>query len=76
MSGDQTKDPSRPWPDDRPQVDLGVLTIDTPVPDTLLVQKNLLFLPTGLCDGIELSEDRFPVIRSKVYGQAFARRTG
>ena len=74
--GDQTKDPSQPWPDDRPLVDLGVLTLDTPVPDALQVQKNLLFLPINLPDGIELSDDRLPVIRSKVYGLAFARRTG
>jgi catalase len=74
--GDQTNDPSQPWPDDRPLVDLGVLTLDTPVPDTLQVQKNLLFLPINLPDGIELSDDRFPVVRSKVYGEAFARRTG
>jgi catalase len=74
--GDQTKDPSQPWPDDRPLVDLGVLTLDTPVPDFLQVQKNLLFLPINLPDGIELSDDRFPVVRSKVYGEAFARRTG
>ena len=72
-AGDQTQDPSQPWPDDRKVVDLGVLTLDTPV-DTLEVQKNLLFLPTHLTDGIELSDDRLPVIRSEVYALAFARR--
>jgi catalase len=71
--GDQTKDPSQPWPTDREVVDLGVLTLDTPV-DTLEVQKKLLFLPTHLTDGIELSDDRLPVLRSEVYVQAFARR--
>jgi len=72
-AGDQTKDPSRPWPDDRKVVDLGVLTLDTPV-DTLEAQKKLLFLPSRLTDGIELSDDRLPVIRSEVYVLAFARR--
>jgi catalase len=72
-AGDQTKDPSQPWPADRKAVDLGVLTLDTPV-DTLEAQKKLLFLPTHLTDGIELSDDRLPVIRSEVYVLAFARR--
>jgi catalase len=71
---DQTKDPSQPWPDDRKVVDLGVLTLDKPVADSLEAQKNLLFLPNRLTDGIELSDDRLPVIRSEVYVLAFARR--
>lgn len=71
--GDQTKDPSQPWPEDRKVVDLGILTLDTPV-DTLEVQKRLLFLPNRLTDGIELSDDRLPDIRSEVYVLAFARR--
>jgi len=71
--GDQTQDPSQPWPEDRKVVDLGVLTLDTPV-DTLEAQKKLLFLPNRLTDGIELSDDRLPVIRSEVYVLALARR--
>ena len=72
--GDQTKDPSQPWPDSRKVVELGVLTLDTPVADSLKAQKKLLFLPTRLTDGIELSDDRMPVIRSEVYALSFARR--
>jgi catalase len=55
-------------------VDLGVLTLDTPVADSLEAQKKLLFLPNRLTDGIELSDDRLPVIRSEVYALSFARR--
>jgi len=73
-TGDQTQDPSQPWPGDRKVVDLGVLTLDKPVADTLEAQKKLLFLPTRLTDGIEISDDRLPVIRSEVYALAFARR--
>jgi len=72
--GDQTQDPSKPWPDDRQVVDLGVLTLDKPAVDSLEAQKTLLFLPNRLADGIELSDDRLPVIRSEVYVSAFARR--
>jgi len=72
-AGDQTSDPSKPWPDNRKVVDLGVLTLDQPA-DTLEVQKKLLFLPTRLTDGIELSDDRLPVIRAGAYALSFARR--
>jgi catalase len=73
-AGDQTSDPSKPWPDNRKVVDLGVLTLDKPVADSLEVQKKLLFLPTRLTDGIELSDDRLPVIRAEAYALSFARR--
>ena len=75
-AGDQTKDPSQPWPDNRKVVDLGVLTLDMPVADTLAAQKKLLFLPTRIPDGIELSDDRLPVIRAGAYALSFARRGG
>jgi catalase len=73
-ASDQTKDPSKPWPDNREVVDLGVLTLDKPVADSLEAQKKLLFLPTRLTNGIELSDDRLPVIRAKAYALSFARR--
>ncbi|MBV8063360.1 MAG: catalase family peroxidase, partial [Nevskia sp.] len=62
-AGDQTKDPSQPWPDSRKLVELGVLTLDKPVADSLEAQKKLLFLPTRLTDGIELSDDPLPAVR-------------
>jgi catalase len=55
-------------------VDLGVLTLDKPVADSLEAQKKLLFLPTHLIEGIELSDDRLPATRAEVYALAFARR--
>ena len=73
-AGDQTRDPSQPWPDDRKVVDLGVLTLDKPVADSLEAQKTLLFMPTALTDGIELSDDPLPVIRAGAYAVSFSRR--
>jgi catalase len=73
-AGDQTKDPSQPWPDGRTIVDLGVLTLDKPVDDSLAAQKQLLFMPTALTDGIELSDDPLPVIRAGAYAVSFSRR--
>ncbi len=69
--GDQTKDGSKPWPDDRKVVDLGVLTIDKAVPDSLDAQKALLFLPTSLTDGIEESDDPLIDTRAAAYAVSF-----
>ena len=42
-AGDQTRDPSRPWPDNRQVVDLAVLTLDKPVADSLEAQQKAQF---------------------------------
>jgi catalase len=72
--GDQTKDASQPWPDDRKIVDLGVLTLTKVVPDNLEVQRKLLFMPTRLTAGIELSDDPLPNVRAAAYGVSYSRR--
>jgi catalase len=73
--GDQTKDASQPWPEDRKVVDLGVLTLTKVVPDSLEAQKKLLFVPTNLTPGIELSDDPLPSVRAAAYGVSFGRRS-
>lgn len=72
---DQTKDPSQPWPATRKVVELGVLTLDKAVADSLEAQKKLLFLPTAVTDGIELSDDPLPTVRSSAYAVSFSRRS-
>ncbi|HEY0800888.1 MAG TPA: catalase family peroxidase [Steroidobacteraceae bacterium] len=72
--GDQTKDPSQPWPDTRKVVELGVLTLNKAVADSLAAQKKLLFLPTRLTAGIELSDDPLVPVRSAAYGVSYSRR--
>lgn len=72
--GDSTKDPARPWPDDRKVVDLGVLTIDKAVADSAAAEKALLFLPGQLTDGIEASDDPLIDIRDDAYPESFSRR--
>jgi catalase len=72
--GDQTKDASQPWPDDRKVVDLGVLTLTNVLPDSAAAERKLLFLPTNLTPGIELSDDPLPSVRTAAYGVSFARR--
>jgi len=73
--GDQTKDGSQPWPDDRKVVELGRLTLNKVVPDSLEAQKKLLFIPTSLTAGIELSDDPLPSVRAAAYAVSFARRS-
>jgi catalase len=73
--GDQTKDGSQPWPDERKVVELGVLTLNKVVPSSLEAEKKLLFMPTALTDGIELSDDPLPTVRAAAYGVSYARRS-
>jgi catalase len=73
--GDQTMDPSQPWPDDRKVVDLGTLTLGKPVADSLAAQKKLLFLPGNIPDGIELSDDPLVGVRTGAYAVSFGRRS-
>lgn len=73
--GDQTKDPTQPWPASRKMVELGTLTLDKTVADSLAAQKKLLFLPTQLTDGIELSDDPLPAVRTAAYAVSLARRS-
>jgi catalase len=72
---DQTKDASQPWPNDRKVVELGTLTLTKVVPNSLEAQKKLLFLPTNLTAGIELSDDPLPSVRAAAYGVSFGRRS-
>lgn len=72
--GDSTKDASIPWPKSDEVVELGVLTIDKTVPDSLEAQKKLLFLPGNLIDGIEPSDDPLIGVRDGAYAVSFSRR--
>ena len=72
--GDQTSDGSKPWPDDRKEVDLGVVTIAKVAADPFEAQNKLLFLPGQLPDGIEQSDDPMIDIRNAAYPISFARR--
>jgi catalase len=73
-SGDQTKDPTRPWPTDRPVADLGVLTIDRTVADSDAAERRLLFTPGRLTEGIEPSDDPLIAARDAAYAVSYERR--
>jgi catalase len=71
---DSTKDPAKPWPENRKVVELGVLTIDRAVPNSGEAEKKLLFLPGLLTDGIEQSDDPLIDVRNAAYAVSFSRR--
>ncbi len=73
--GDPTNDATKPWPDDRKLVDLGVLTIEKAVPNSLEAQKELLFLPGQVIDGIDVSDDPLIGVRDGAYAVSFSRRS-
>jgi catalase len=72
---DPTNDGTKLWPSDRRLVILGELKIDRVVVDSLAAQRTLLYDPTRLLDGIDLSDDELPIIRSATYAISFARRS-
>jgi len=72
--GDSTSDPSILWPEDRKILAMGTISITSELQDSSAVEKALAFVPTKLTDGIELSDDPFPGLRSKVYALASAYR--
>lgn len=72
--GDQTNDGSIVWPNDRKRVELGTLSVTTVAPDNDALQKSLTFNPIYLTDGIQLSDDPFPVLRSSVYALSVQHR--
>jgi catalase len=74
--GDATNDASIVWPDDRKSIDLGTITITTVDPNSDAAQQALAFDPTRLTNGIELSDDPLPALRSKVYRLSRIHRQG
>ena len=72
--GDSTKDASIPWPDRNVIVELGVITINKTVADSLETQKQLLFLPGRLLQGIEASDDPLIGVRNGTYAVSYSRR--
>lgn len=70
---DHVDDPSIAWPDSRPKVELGTLTLTRLVPDSKAAEKKIVFMPNALPKGIEV-EDRMVDFRSAAYGVSFSKR--
>ena len=73
--GDPITDATKAWPAERKTVTLGTLTIEKVVADSAQAEKDLLFLPGQVPDGIEPSDDPMIRARNDAYAVSFARRS-
>lgn len=71
---DVINDATAIWPDSRPQVELGVLTLKAPLPDSQQVEKKVMFSPLNLPEGIAPSEDPILLARPAAYAVSYGRR--
>ncbi len=74
-AGDPLDDATKPWPAERPLIDLGTITLTAAVADSAAAEKELLFMPTNLTDGIEASDDPLIETRVEAYAISFDRRS-
>jgi catalase len=72
--GDPTNDGSVVWPSNRKRVKLGSLSLNKIAPNNDELQKSLAFSPIILTNGITLSDDPLPLLRSAVYALSVAHR--
>ena len=73
--GDPTDDVTALWPTDRPVVELGQLEVTRISPTSADDERRLVFDPTNLTDGIELSADPIPLARSAAYSISYDHRS-
>jgi catalase len=73
-AGDPLDDATRRWPEGRPTIVAGTLTVER-VEDDQRPLESLVFDPTGVVAGIELSDDPLLSFRAEVYGESYRRRT-
>jgi len=72
--GDNVNDGTAVWPDDRPQIELGVLSLKQLAPDSQALEKKLAFNPLLLPDGIAPSADPVLLSRPIAYAVSLGRR--
>jgi catalase len=74
--GDPTSDATKPWPDSRPTIDAGTITIDAVQTEAAGNARDVNFDPLVLPNGIAPSDDPLLSARSAVYARSFTRRAG
>jgi catalase len=74
VDGDPLDDPTAVWPDDRERVRIGKLEITALAFDRERGGDVLVFDPTRLTDGIELTDDKILLARSGAYRSSVTRR--
>jgi catalase len=73
---DPVDDPTAPWPDEREQVVAGRLELTGPEEERERDGDVLVFDPTRVVDGIELSDDPILRFRRRAYAVSVERRSG
>ena len=74
-AGDPTNDITALWPSTRPLVDVGRLEITALSPTGAADERRLVFDPTNLTDGIDLSDDPILLARSAAYSISYDQRS-
>jgi catalase len=72
---DPTNDVTALWPADRPLVELGRLEVTDISPTSAADERRLVFDPTNLMDGIDLSADPILLARSAAYSISYDHRS-
>ncbi len=72
---DPTDNVTALWPADRPLVELGRLELTSISPTSAADERRLVFDPTNVTDGIDLSADPIPLARSAAYSISYDRRS-
>jgi catalase len=72
---DPTDDATSLWPADRPRVELGRLEVTAISTTGAADERRLVFDPTNLTDGIELSADPILLARSAAYSISYEQRS-
>jgi len=74
--GDRADDPAVPWPQDRQRVNAGTLELTGLDTEREQGDDVLVFVPTRVTDGIELSDDPVLRFRHAAYSESILRRSG
>jgi len=74
--GDPVDDPSQVWPAERERVDAGTIVLTGPDTERETGDDVLVFDPTRVVDGIELSDDPVLRFRTLAYSESVRERTG
>jgi catalase len=73
---DAVNDPTVAWPEERERVEVGRLELSGPDPEREQGDDILVFDPTRVTDGIELSDDQILRFRPRAYAASVTRRSG
>jgi catalase len=73
-AGDDVTDASVTWPDDRPEIRFGTITVTARVDDQEPERRKIIFDPVPRVDGIDSSGDPLTEVRAAIYLLSGRRR--